>query len=88
MFSFLTECASTTRLVRNFITLTISILTDLPQSPGLLPKWQLFVAATAVFNAVQNFATLNLTRRVYNHVPPANGARFSTLQHLVDTECH
>ncbi|KDQ24655.1 hypothetical protein PLEOSDRAFT_161310 [Pleurotus ostreatus PC15] len=51
----------------------LSFLTEyLPQSPGLLPKWQLFVAATAVFNAVQNFATLSLTRRVYNRVPPAN----------------
>ncbi|KAG9224848.1 hypothetical protein CCMSSC00406_0002001 [Pleurotus cornucopiae] len=51
----------------------LSFLTEyLPQSPGLLPKWQLFVAATAVFNAVQNFATLSLTRRVYNRVPPTN----------------
>ncbi|KAF9496787.1 Erg28-like protein [Pleurotus eryngii] len=51
----------------------LSFLTEyLPQSPGLLPKWQLFVAATAVFNAVQNFATLTLTRRVYNRVPPTN----------------
>jgi len=42
----------------------------LPQSEGLLPKWQLVVAVTAVFNSVQNFITLSLTRRIYGHVPP------------------
>ncbi|KAF8896269.1 Erg28 like protein-domain-containing protein [Infundibulicybe gibba] len=43
----------------------------IPQQAGWLPKWQLFVAVTAVFNTVQNFATLKLTRRIYNNVPPA-----------------
>ncbi|KAL0954847.1 hypothetical protein HGRIS_003786 [Hohenbuehelia grisea] len=41
----------------------------LPSSPGWLPKWQLIVAAMAVFNGVQNFVTLKLTRRIYNNVP-------------------
>ncbi|KAJ6619690.1 hypothetical protein B0H10DRAFT_1792842 [Mycena sp. CBHHK59/15] len=42
----------------------------LPQQAGWLPTWQLIVAAMAVFNSVQNFSTLKLTRRVYNNVPP------------------
>ena len=42
---------------------------DLPQAPGLLPKWQLIVAVSAFFNAAQNFVTLNLTRRIYSAAP-------------------
>jgi len=38
----------------------------LPQTPGLLPKWQLFVAATALFNTIQNYVTLSLTKKIYN----------------------
>ncbi|OCH94455.1 Erg28-like protein [Obba rivulosa] len=41
----------------------------LPQSTGWLPTWQLVVALTAIFNAAQNFATLKLTRRLYNAAP-------------------
>jgi hypothetical protein len=33
--------------------------------------WQIAVAATALFNAVQNFVTLHLTKRLYNNVPAA-----------------
>lgn len=52
-------------------------MTVLP--PSLLGKWQLLVATTAVFNTVQNFMTLKLTRRIYNNVPSASGTRhFST----------
>ena len=43
------------------------ILPDLPQSPGWLPHWQLFIAITALFNTIQNYTTLKLTRRVYNN---------------------
>ncbi|TDL25542.1 Erg28-like protein, partial [Rickenella mellea] len=48
----------------------------LPQADGLLPKWQLLVAAMAFFNSAQNFWTLKLTRRVYNNAP----AEVSALQ--------
>ncbi|KAF7327628.1 Erg28-like protein [Mycena kentingensis (nom. inval.)] len=44
----------------------------LPQGPGWLPTWQLVVSVMAVFNSAQNFATLKLTRRIYNNVPPAS----------------
>ncbi|EMD34138.1 hypothetical protein CERSUDRAFT_67722 [Gelatoporia subvermispora B] len=42
----------------------------LPQSTGWLPTWQLVVAVAALFNTAQNFATLKLTRRIYNNVVP------------------
>jgi hypothetical protein len=55
---------------------SIAILTAsalvLPKSEGLLPKWQLIVATMAVFNTIQNFATLKLTRRLYASVPSAS----------------
>ncbi|KAJ3572406.1 hypothetical protein NP233_g3108 [Leucocoprinus birnbaumii] len=40
--------------------------------PSLLGKWQLIVASAAVFNTIQNFLTLKLTRRIYNNVSPAS----------------
>ena len=45
----------------------------LPKAEGLLPKWQLIAAGAAFFNAVQNFATLKLTRRVNGKVSPPLG---------------
>ncbi|KZT73153.1 Erg28-like protein [Daedalea quercina L-15889] len=41
----------------------------LPQGEGWLPTWQLIVAIMAVFNTAQNFATIKLTRRLYNTAP-------------------
>ncbi|KAG5638906.1 hypothetical protein H0H81_008967 [Sphagnurus paluster] len=46
-----------------------ALATYLPKSEGLLAYWQLLVAFTAVFNSVQNFATLKLTRKIYNVKP-------------------
>ncbi|KAI3618118.1 transmembrane domain-containing protein [Moniliophthora roreri] len=41
-------------------------ITDfIPQSEGWLPSWQLFIAATSLFNTVQNFAGIKLTRHLY-----------------------
>ncbi|PBK75603.1 Erg28-like protein [Armillaria solidipes] len=37
----------------------------LPQAAGWLPLWQLLISVTAVFNSVQNFVTLKLTRKIY-----------------------
>lgn len=45
------------------------LYTDLPQSEGWLPKWQLVVASLALFNTAQNFATTALTKRVYSNSP-------------------
>lgn len=41
----------------------------LPQGDGLLPTWQIALAATSLFNTVQNFLTLHFTKRLYNNVP-------------------
>ncbi|KAF8541636.1 Erg28 like protein-domain-containing protein [Trichophaea hybrida] len=43
--------------------------TYLPQAPGILPKWLLFVSAIAIFNSIQNYTTLKLTQRVYSARP-------------------
>ena len=53
--------------------------TVLPGGDGYLPAWQMIVAATAVFNTVQNFVTLSLTKRLYNNVPATQPGRSSTL---------
>jgi len=45
---------------------------DLPKSEGFLATWQLIVATMAVFNTIQNFATLKLTRRLYTGVPSSS----------------
>jgi hypothetical protein len=34
--------------------------------------WQIAVAAAALFNTVQNFVTLNFTKRLYNNVTAAH----------------
>ena len=44
----------------------------LPKGDGMLPMWQIAVAATALFNTVQNFVTLHFTKRLYNNVPAAH----------------
>ncbi|KAH9964372.1 Erg28-like protein [Lactifluus volemus] len=41
----------------------------LPQGDGNLPIWQAIIATTALFNTVQNFLTLQLTKRLYDNVP-------------------
>ncbi|KAK7454644.1 ergosterol biosynthesis protein [Stygiomarasmius scandens] len=48
--------------------------TFLPQEQGWLPYWQLVVATTALFNTVQNFLTLKLTKRIYSRSPDAVNA--------------
>ncbi|KAI0049800.1 Erg28-like protein [Auriscalpium vulgare] len=40
-----------------------------PPFDGNLPKWQLAVAVTAIFNTVQNFLTTKLTKKIYSAVP-------------------
>ncbi|THH30279.1 hypothetical protein EUX98_g3905 [Antrodiella citrinella] len=42
-----------------------ALLALLPHATGWLPKWQLLIATVALFNSVQNFATLKFTKRVY-----------------------
>lgn len=53
-----------------------TVTSYLPQSEGLLPKWQLAVAVMAFFNVAQNLVTLKLTRRIYGNVAPPLGSNF------------
>ncbi|EEB98767.1 hypothetical protein MPER_01670, partial [Moniliophthora perniciosa FA553] len=44
--------------------LTDNIETAIPHAEGWLPCWQLFIAGTALFNTVQNYAGIEMTRRL------------------------
>ncbi|KAK9461959.1 uncharacterized protein V1516DRAFT_673391 [Lipomyces oligophaga] len=47
-----------------------SLSSHLPQLPGFLPKWLLFIATVSIFNSGQSyFGGLKLTRRVYEAKP-------------------
>ncbi|KAL7269837.1 ergosterol biosynthesis protein [Rhizina undulata] len=46
-----------------------TVLSYLPQAPGLLPKWLLFVSIVAMGNSIQTYSTLHFTRRVYSARP-------------------
>ncbi|KAI0087296.1 Erg28 like protein-domain-containing protein [Irpex rosettiformis] len=61
LFSFIAPTA--------YAKLTACTAADLPQGPGILPKWLLLVSAMAIFNTVQNFTTTKLTHRLYNRLP-------------------
>ncbi|KAL0568116.1 ergosterol biosynthesis protein [Marasmius crinis-equi] len=50
-----------------------NLFTDfIPQTAGYLPKWQLFIAATSLFNTIQNLVSLKLTKRLYGGSPLVN----------------
>ena len=59
-----------------------TVTSYLPQSEGLLPKWQLVVAVMAFFNVAQNLVTLKLTRRIYGNVAPPLGSNFCVQRFL------
>lgn len=55
----------------------------LPQLPGILPKWLLFISVVSVFNSVQTYTSgLALTQRVYEAKPeqvtPLSARTFGT----------
>ncbi len=60
---FFEQCICIILVSGNLCTLTL--FSDLPQAAGWLPLWQLLISVTAVFNSVQNFVTLKLTRKIY-----------------------
>ena len=53
------------QMIKNSLNFSLVI----PNTPGLLPKWQLIVAGAALFNTVQCLLTTKLTRKVYNKTP-------------------
>ncbi|EKM58206.1 uncharacterized protein PHACADRAFT_207040 [Phanerochaete carnosa HHB-10118-sp] len=61
--------------------LTDALRSYIPQGDGLLPKWMLLVAVTALFNTLQNFVTTKFTRRLYSSTPnvtPLQARTFGT----------
>ncbi|GAO49664.1 Erg28-like protein [Saitoella complicata NRRL Y-17804] len=46
-----------------------SLTAYLPTTPGLLPKWMLFVSTMAIFNTIQNFVTTKLSKQIYLRKP-------------------
>jgi hypothetical protein len=47
-----------------------SLLTQyLPTTPGYLPKWIFFISVVAIFNSVQSYTNLSLTKKVYANKP-------------------
>jgi len=46
-----------------------TIMSLLPQTPGLLPQWLLLTSLISVGNSVQAYTTLKFTSRVYNPSP-------------------
>ncbi|ODV93202.1 hypothetical protein PACTADRAFT_51819 [Pachysolen tannophilus NRRL Y-2460] len=55
----------------------------LPTTPGLLPKWILFISVVSIFNSIQSYiGGLSMTRRVYENRPqevtPLSARTFGT----------
>lgn len=59
---------------------TQTTLKSLP--PGYLPKWLLFISVVSVFNSIQTYVNLDLTRKVYENKPqqvtPLSARTFGT----------
>ncbi|ODV83998.1 hypothetical protein CANARDRAFT_201958 [[Candida] arabinofermentans NRRL YB-2248] len=49
-----------------------SIVSHLPQHEGLLPKWLLFISVVSIFNSVQTYTNINLTKKVYDGLKSTN----------------
>jgi len=45
------------------------VFSFIPEQQGYLPKWQLFVALTALSNTIQSFLGIEVNRRLYNAKP-------------------
>lgn len=60
-----------------------SVFTDyLPTAPGYLPKWIFFISVVAIFNSIQSYTNLALTKKVYanksTEVTPLSARTFGT----------
>lgn len=54
----------------------------LPTTPGYLPKWIFFISVVAIFNSIQTYTNLSLTKKVYSNNPaevtPLSARTFGT----------
>ncbi|KAK4993586.1 ergosterol biosynthesis protein [Elasticomyces elasticus] len=59
-----------------------SLLRILPQTPGLLPKWLLFVSIVSLGNSIQTYISTNPTKQVYSRaqssITPLGARTFGT----------
>ncbi|KAH0544294.1 hypothetical protein FGG08_001557 [Glutinoglossum americanum] len=59
-----------------------ALIALLPPHQGLLPSWLLLISTVALFNSIQNYATIALTQRVYAAQPkqttPLSARTFGT----------
>ncbi|KAF6013879.1 hypothetical protein HII13_001128 [Brettanomyces bruxellensis] len=59
-----------------------TLTTHLPTAPGILPKWLFFISVVSVFNSVQTYVNLALTKQVYANKPeevtPLSARTFGT----------
>lgn len=46
-----------------------TITAHLPTAPGILPKWLLFISVVSIFNSIQTYVNLALTKEVYANKP-------------------
>lgn len=64
------------------MTVIDAITSYLPTTPGLLPKWLFFISVVSVFNSVQTYYNLSLTKQVYANKPdevtPLSARTFGT----------
>jgi len=54
----------------------------LPQHPGLLPKWMLFLSIMSIGNSVQCYRSLNLSRQIYNADPETPAPKSNPKSHV------
>ncbi|VEU21355.1 DEKNAAC102659 [Brettanomyces naardenensis] len=59
-----------------------TITSHLPTAPGLLPKWLFFISVVSIFNSIQTYVNLELTKQVYGNKPeqvsPLSARTFGT----------
>lgn len=59
----------------------ISLVGLIPTTPGILPKWLLFISLVSILNSFQTYTNLSLTKKVYsntNEVTPLSARTFGT----------
>lgn len=52
-----------------------------PENEGYLPYWILLASVLAIFNSLQNFLTLSLTKRVYSAKPHEGNININFSKH-------
>ncbi|KAH3667852.1 hypothetical protein WICMUC_005252 [Wickerhamomyces mucosus] len=51
---------------------SFSVVGLIPKTPGLLPKWLLFISLVSILNSFQTYTNLELTKKVYSNTDQVN----------------